>query len=92
MKMLDELRVATGAIIDHRVVVVAHRAWQHHVDLAAQGRVDQAVQERIVGRWVGAQQELPLGAATRDQIELARYDFPREHAPPTSKFSTNRVG
>jgi hypothetical protein len=92
MKMLDELRVTTGAIIDHRVVVVAHRARQHHVDLAAHGRVAQAVQERIVGRWVGAQQELPLGAATRDQVELARQDFTREHAPPTSKFSTNRVG
>jgi hypothetical protein len=40
--------------------VVAHRARQHHVDLAAQGGMNEAVQERVVGRRVWTQQELAL--------------------------------
>ena len=48
--MLDELRVATRAIIDHHVIVIAHRARQHDVNLAAQfiwlGRI--AVRYRTV--------------------------------------------
>ncbi|HEX2691020.1 MAG TPA: hypothetical protein VHN14_30610 [Kofleriaceae bacterium] len=41
--MLDELRVATDAIVDHGKVVIAYRARQQYVDLAAQRGVDQAV-------------------------------------------------
>jgi hypothetical protein len=54
VKVLDELRVAAGAVVDHGMVVVAHRARQQHVDLAAQRGGDQAVQERVVGHRVRA--------------------------------------
>jgi hypothetical protein len=61
-------------------MVVAHRARQQHVDLAAQRGDDQAVEERVVGRRVRAQQELALGAAAGDQVELTRKHLAREHA------------
>ena len=50
-------------------------------DLAPQGRMDQAVEECIVGRRVRAEQELALSAAAGDQVELARKHLAREHAP-----------
>src|SRR6188474_3242636 len=71
VEMLDELGIPAGPVEDHGVVVVAHRARQDHVDVAAHGGVDEAVEERVVGRVVWPQQELALGAATRDQVELA---------------------
>src|ERR1043165_1123074 len=86
--MLEELRVSAFAVVDHRVVVVTHRAGQQDLDLAPQRRCDQAVQERIVGRRVGAKQELALRAATGDQVELPRKDLARKHGSGASKFST----
>jgi hypothetical protein len=59
----DELGVAARAIVDRGMVVVAHRAREQYVDLAAQRGGDQAVPERVGGRRVGAEQELALGAA-----------------------------
>jgi hypothetical protein len=60
--------------------MIAHRAGQQDVDLAAQRGGDQAVQEGVVGRGVRAEQELALGAAAGDQVELTRKHLPREHA------------
>jgi hypothetical protein len=85
--MLDELRVATCSVVDHSVVVVAHHAGQEHVDVTPQGGVDQAVQEGIVGRRVGAEQELPLRAPAGDQIELAGQHLTRKHVVASSKDS-----
>ena len=77
--MLDELRVATRAIIDHHVIVIAHRARQHDVNLAAQCGVDQAIQERVVGGLVRSQQELALRTTTGDQVELTRKHLTWKH-------------
>jgi hypothetical protein len=38
VKMLDELRVPAGPVVDHHVVVVAHRARQRHLDVSATPR------------------------------------------------------
>ena len=89
--MLDELGVAARAIVDHDMIVVAHRARQEHVDLAAQRGGDQAVQERVVGRRVRSQQELALAATAGDQVELTWKDLAREHAPVAIKISANRL-
>src|SRR5262249_52410507 len=62
------------------MVVDAHRARQEDLDLAAQGGGDQAVQERVVDGGVGAEQELALGAAAGDEIELAGKDLARSMA------------
>lgn len=77
--MLDKLRVAAHAVIDHDMIVVAHRAWQQHFDLATQRGMDEAVQDRVVGRRVGAQQKLALHAAAGDQVELSRKHLARTH-------------
>src|SRR5262245_17823830 len=90
MKMLDELRVASLAVVDHGMVVVTHRARQEHVDLTAQGGVDQAVEEGVDGGHIGAQQELTLAAAAGDQVALARKDLTGEHGSGGSNFLASR--
>jgi hypothetical protein len=80
VEVLDELGVAPGAVIDNGVVVIAHRARQQDVDLGAQRGGDQTVEEGVVGRGVGAEQELALGAAAGDQVELARKHRSGKHA------------
>jgi hypothetical protein len=71
------------------MVVVAHGARQQHMDLAPQRRMDQAVEERVVGRGVRAEQELALRAAASDQVELTRKHLAREHAQVASKRSAS---
>lgn len=56
------------------------RTRQQDVDLGAQRGHDQTVENGVVGRGVGAEQELALGAATGDQVELARKHLSGEHA------------
>jgi len=63
MEVLDELGVAPGAVVDHSMVVIAHRTRQQDVDLGAQRGSDQTVEEGVVGRGVGSEQELALSAA-----------------------------
>jgi hypothetical protein len=91
MKMLHELRVPAVAVVDHRVVVVRHRARQQHVDPVSQRGLDETVRERVICLSVRAQQELPLRAASRDQIELARQNWARQHAGLTIKISASRL-
>jgi hypothetical protein len=77
MKLLEELRQARERIGDDAVPVVGHDAdgVQQHARLA--GRHRQAVAHEVIGasRWF--QQELPLGAAPREQIRPPRQDLPR---------------
>jgi hypothetical protein len=71
--------------------VVAHRARQQHVDLAALCGSDQAVQESVVGDRVRTQQELAVAAATGDQVELTRKHLAREHGLAVIKiFASGR--
>jgi len=67
VKLLDEFRVAAVAIIDDCMIMIAHRAWQQDVDVAPRRRIDEAVDERVVGGWVRAKQELTLRASSGDQ-------------------------
>ena len=60
------------------MIVIAERAWQHHLDLAPLRSLDQTVRERVVRVGVGPQQELALRAATGGQVELTG-----EHLPGT---------
>jgi hypothetical protein len=39
VKVLDELRIAACAIVDHGMIVVAHRAGQQDIDVTAHGGV-----------------------------------------------------
>jgi hypothetical protein len=67
--MLDELRVTARAVVDHSMVVVAHRAREQHGDVAAQRGVDQAVPEGVGSTWRGSMrwryQDLGQSIATR---------------------------
>jgi hypothetical protein len=78
MKMLEELGIPAPPIEDHGMLVIAERAGQHHLDLAPLRGLDQTVRERIVRFGVGSQQELSLGAATGDQVELTGEHLPRQ--------------
>jgi hypothetical protein len=62
------------------MVVIAHCTRQQDVDLGAQRGGDQTVEEGVVGRGVGAEQELALSAAAGDQVELAWKHLSGEHA------------
>jgi hypothetical protein len=55
------------------MIVIAERARQHHLDLAALRSLDQTARERVVRVGVGRQQALSLRSlrtATSDQVEL----------------------
>jgi hypothetical protein len=93
VEILDELRAPTIAIEDGRVVMVRLRDRQHDLDPEAGGGNRQAVDERVVGRVVGAQQKLPLRAATGDEVELPRQHFAwAGHARRPSKLRAIRYG
>jgi hypothetical protein len=77
VEVLDELWISTEAIIDHRVMVIAHGTWQQHFDLGSQRGLDEAVRERVVRLGIGPQEELALGAAPGDQVEAIREHLPR---------------
>ncbi|HSR99972.1 MAG TPA: hypothetical protein VLM79_23115, partial [Kofleriaceae bacterium] len=71
------------------MIVIAHRARQHDIDLAPPRGVDKAVQEAVVGRLVRAQQELALRAATCDQVELTWKDLAWKHTYAAIKMLAN---
>jgi hypothetical protein len=57
------------------VMMVRESASEEDRDLTALCGVSEAVEESVVGRGIGAQQELTLGAAPRDHIEPPGDDF-----------------
>ena len=82
VEMLGELGAATMAIVDHRVVVVRHRARQQDFDLTSLRGLDQAVRERGVRRLIGSEEELPLRATAGDHVELTgKYLARQRHGP-----------
>src|SRR4051812_38802416 len=49
----DRRRAAACGVVDHGMVMIAHRARQQDIDLAAQGGRDQTVEKGVVGRGIG---------------------------------------
>jgi hypothetical protein len=85
----DELGVSAEAVEDHCVVMIRHRTRQQHVDLRALRGLDQRVREGVVGRRIRPQQELPLGATPRDQVDLSGKHLPGQHRHRRNKNFAN---
>jgi hypothetical protein len=70
------------------MVVIAQRAWQQYLDLAALRCLDQTVREYVIGLRVRPQQELSLRTAASHHVELARKDLSgQRHPVPAIKNS-----
>jgi hypothetical protein len=53
--MLEERGIPAPPIEDHRMIVIAERARQHHLYLAPLRSLDQTIRERVVRLGVGPQ-------------------------------------
>jgi hypothetical protein len=98
VEVLDELRVATATVEEHRVVMVGLGHGEEDVDPEALCRLPEAVDERVVGDRIGPEQELTLGAPASEEIELTRKDLAgtrheiaMEQAPRHERTSANHT-
>ena len=75
VKPFEELGNVPVGVDDDGVIVVGVRNERDDVDLRFLRGIGQAVHEGVVGLAVGPQEELPLCAATSDQIGASRNDL-----------------
>ena len=65
-------------IVDAGMVMVRHGDGKCDIDLCALGSQDEAVDEGVVGLFVGAQEESSLGASAGNHVVMAGHDLARK--------------
>jgi hypothetical protein len=86
VKVFDELRASSFTIEDDCVVVVGLGHRQNHINIATTRRDRETIDKRIVRGVVRTQQELTLGAAASDEVELLSEYLPwHRHTDAHSK-------
>jgi len=78
VEMLGEDGEVAVGVVDACVVVVRHCDRKYDLYLRAIGGQGQAVDEGVVGVFVGAQEEAPLGTAAGDHVVATGNDLARE--------------
>src|SRR5262245_1829770 len=89
--MLEKCRVVPQSIVDARVVMIAHRDGEQHLDVETSSRFGETIDKGVVRFPVGAHEELPLRTPARDHVRLAGQNLTREGHPHYSAGLPNSV-
>src|ERR1039457_3593684 len=71
VKVFRENRKVAVGVVDASVVMVRHRDGKRDLHFRTLGSQGQAVDEGVVGAFIGAQKEAPLGTAARNHVVAA---------------------